>query len=273
MKTEESFDLTSMDEYYATYPEVFDEYFQFHCPRTEERLTSALKRYPKQVDDMRKVVNQLPTIIAEVLEQVSTHLEFTLDLEFYLLVGGFGSNAYVNRRIKGNVYFAVEKLSSDPNHLRVIVAHELGHIYHNILLDRANIDWPSLVWDDGTTSLYREGVATYISQQAVPGLSEAIYFQYDDSGEDWLKFCKNHHADIVAAFLEDAKEWTFEKEREWFRLSGGKRFGYNRIGYYLGTELVRYFVDQLGEEKTMTLWAGTDLRQTVISWLEKDCQQ
>lgn len=176
--------------------------------------------------------------------------------------------AYVNRRIKGNVYFAVEKLSSEPEHLRVIVAHELGHIYHNLLLDQANIHWPSLVWDDGTTSLYREGIATYISQQTVPDLADAVYFHYNNSGDDWLAFCKQSKKEIASAFLADARKWTYGEEREWFRLSGGKQFGYNRLGYYLGMEFVHYCVDQYGEKETLILWAKEDLKEIALNWLE-----
>jgi hypothetical protein len=264
----DTFDLHTLDQYYAQYPEVFEEYFQYHCPRTEERLTKALKRYDSKLNDIQQVVDVLPNVIEEVMHKVAVFFGFDPHIEFYLLIGGFGSNAYVNRRIKGNVYFAVEKLSSNPDHLRAIVAHELGHIYHNLLLDQANIHWASLVWEDGTTSLYREGIATYLSQQTVPGLSRAVYFQYDDSGQDWLTFCKQHKRDIVMAFLADARTWTFDKEREWFRLSGGERFGHSRLGYYLGTEFVRYCVDQFGEKETYILWAKKDLKHIALTWLE-----
>jgi hypothetical protein len=63
----DSFDMCSLEQYYGQYPEVFDEYFQYHCPRTEERLTSALERYPQQLHDMQQVVDRLPNIIREVM--------------------------------------------------------------------------------------------------------------------------------------------------------------------------------------------------------------
>jgi hypothetical protein len=264
----DSFDLHALNRYYATYPKVFGEYFQYHCPRTEERLTQALERYDSRLNDILDVVDVLPNVIEEVMQELAEYFGFDPDIEFYLLIGGFGSNAFVNRKIKANVYFAAEKLSSNPDHLRIIVAHELGHIYHNLLLDQANIDWSALVWEEGTTSLYREGMATYLSQQTVPGEPEAVYFQYDNSGEEWLSFCKQHKRDIAQAFLADARAWSMEKEREWFLLSGGKKFGHSRLGYYLGTEFVRYCVDRFGEKETCILWAKKDLKQIGLKWLE-----
>jgi hypothetical protein len=213
-------DLESLKRYYSKHPEVFDYYFQNHCPRTDERLTKALNIYSEQKEEILETVAKLPSIIMKTTEQVeATHVE--LDIVVYLLVGAFGSNAYVNRKIKADMFLAIEKLSCNTDHLRVIVAHELGHITHNILLDQAGIDWSSLAWEEGTTTLYREGIATYISQQTVPAQAEDVYFLYDDSGKEWLAFCKENHSEIAASFLKDAKEWTYEKEREWFRLSGG----------------------------------------------------
>lgn len=270
LETEKAFGLESLNRYHSKHPEVFDFYFQYHYPHTDERLTTALNRYKSQLDEMLKVVSQLPSVIIETWEQVANYLDIELCLQFYLLVGAFGSNAYVNQKVKADVFLAIEKLSSNHNHLRVIVAHELGHVSHNILLDQAGIDWASLAWEEGTTSLYREGIATYISQQAVPAQAEDVYFLYDDSGEEWLAFCKENHAEIAASFLKDAKEWTYEKEREWFRLSGGKQFGYNRLGYYIGTEFIRHSIGKIGEKETFTLWAYQDIKIIVLSWLEKE---
>ncbi|EEL70365.1 hypothetical protein bcere0026_26630 [Bacillus mycoides] len=35
------------------HPEVFEEYFKFHCPKTEERLSSAIEKYPAKLEDIR----------------------------------------------------------------------------------------------------------------------------------------------------------------------------------------------------------------------------
>lgn len=170
LETEDQVTIETLNCYYAQYPELFDHYFERHCPRTEERLTQAIKRYPAQVAEAKLVAERLPAIIEEVMGRAVAYFGFDPELEFFLLVGGFGSNAYVD--LKKGVYFAVEKLSANPDHLRVIVAHEIGHLYHLRLLAQAGIDWSKVRWD-GLAQTNWEGVATYISQQLVPGQPEA----------------------------------------------------------------------------------------------------
>ena len=47
------------------------------------------------------------------------------------------------------------------------MAHEIGHIYHNVMLQQAGMDWSKAEWNDASVSLYREGVATYLSKNSL----------------------------------------------------------------------------------------------------------
>lgn len=268
-----NFDIATLEQYYNTYPDVFHEYFPNHCQRTEERMNSAIERYAAKIEDMKLVASQLPKIIEEIMQAFTKHFGFELDLQFNLLVGGFGSNAFVERKIIGQVYFAVEKLSPNPDHLRIIVAHEIGHIYHNALADQAGMDWRQLDWTNGMISLYREGVATYLSQQIVKEQDETTYYSYDDTGAEWLQFYKENSNRIAQTFLVDSSDWAFEKEREWFRLSGGQNYGYNRLGYYLGTSLIRDLVEELGAFKALTYWVSEDIKNKISLWLKQKSHQ
>lgn len=259
--------LTDLEDYYTQYPEIFKEYFTYHCPKTEERLQAAIDKYPAKIDEMKSAAELLPEIITETVKKFEERYLLKLDLHFNILVGGFGSNAFVERMILGQIYFCVEKLSANPVHLKVIVAHEIGHVYHNMLSQQQNMDWGKVDWVHGLTTLYREGVATYLSAQIAPNIKDSIYFSYDDNGDEWLAFCKTNHDQIAAAFLEDAEDWDFEKEREWFRLSGGKKFGYNRLGYYLGTKFLEEKAMQIGELEAITLWVQQDEKAQVVDWL------
>jgi hypothetical protein len=251
------------------HPEIFKEYFTFHCPKTPERLNVAIEKYPQKIEDIKLISNILPTIIKEVLENFIQSFGTELDLQFHLLVGGYGSNAFVEKKIIGDIYFAVEKLSSDPNHLRVIVAHEIGHVYHNALSDKEGIDWKTINWENGLLSLYREGIATYLSQKIVPGLDESIYYSYDDEGKSWLEFYQNNIDNVKKSFLRDIlSKWQFDHEKEWFRLSGGRHFGFNRLGYFLGTSFVHHLVQKVGELNAITYWCSNDLNGSVMDWLE-----
>lgn len=118
--------------------------------------------------------------------------------------------------------------------------------------------------------MYREGVATYLSKQIIKELNESVYYSYDNDGERWLQCYIENEEHIKKRFLEDYIEgWTFEKEKEWFRLSGGQYFGYNRLGYFLGTAFVEYIVQALGESEVFTFWNKYNLKSSVLDWLSK----
>ncbi len=114
------------------------------------------------------------------------------------------------------------------------------------------MDGTKAEWTDASVSLYREGVATYLSKQIVKDLSESVYYSDNSDGEPWLQCYKENEEEIKKRFLQDYVEgWTDKKGKEWFRLSGGDYFGYNRLGYFLGTAFVKYLVQTFGESKTL----------------------
>ncbi|MDA1761694.1 aminopeptidase [Bacillus cereus] len=263
-------ELEVLNQYYTSHPEIFEEYFKYHCPKTKERLSNAIKQYPAKIEDIRIIEATLPTIIQEITKEYRSKYNFDVNIKFHLFVGGFGSNAFVEREIIGDIFFAAEKLSPDLNHLRVIVAHEIGHIYHNIMLQQAGMDWSKAEWTDASVSLYREGVATYLSKKIVNDLDESVYYSYNSDGYPWLLYYKENEVKIKKRFLQDYVEgWTDEKEKEWFRLSGGSYFGYNRLGYFLGTAFVEYLVQAFGESEALTFWNKHNLKSNVMDWLSK----
>ncbi|MDF9557458.1 aminopeptidase [Bacillus tropicus] len=263
-------ELAVLNQYFTSHPEIFEEYFKYHCPNTNERLSNAIKQYPAKIEDIRIITKTLPIIIQEITNEYRNKYHFDVNMKFHIFVGGFGSNAFVEREIIGDIFFAAEKLSPDSNHLRVIVAHEIGHIYHNVMLQNDGMDWEKAEWADAAVNLYREGVATYFSKQIMKGLDESVYYSYDNDGERCLQYYIENEEQIKKRFLEDYIEgWTFEKEKEWFRLSGGQYFGYNRLGYFLGTAFVECVAQTLGESEGFTFWNRHDLKRGVMDWLSK----
>ena len=263
-------ELAVLNQYFTSHPEIYEEYFKYHCPNTNERLSNAIKQYPAKIEDIRIITKTLPIIIQEITNEYRNKYHFDVNMKFHIFVGGFGSNAFVEREIIGDIFFAAEKLSPDSNHLRVIVAHEIGHIYHNVMLQNDGMDWEKAEWADAAVNLYREGVATYFSKQIMKGLDESVYYSYDNDGERCLQYYIENEEQIKKRFLEDYIEgWTFEKEKEWFRLSGGQYFGYNRLGYFLGTAFVECVAQTLGESEGFTFWNRHNLKRGVMDWLSK----
>ena len=264
------FGVSNLEAYIQRNPEVFDQYFPNHCPKTEARFQSAIVQYPKEIGEIRTISERLPEVIEEIETDFSTMFFSDFDLGYKLIVGTFGSNAFVSPDNRREIYFAAEKLSSQTDHLKVIVAHEIGHVAHFAFATNQGMDWTTVDWMNGLTTLYTEGMATYLSKRVVPELKESVYFTYDDDGDPWVMCYEENKMKVKRHFFEDVLAgWDMTKEKEWFRLSGGNYFGYNRLGYLLGTDYVEYLVDRIGEAKALTYWNGNDLKDDILSWLQK----
>lgn len=266
--SKEQLTLADLDVYFNEHETIYEDYFPIHCPKTEERLQLAIDKYDSKIGDIRSISSTLPAIIKEMEERFQKAFRLDLQLSHILMVGTFGSNAFVTRHNKRKIYFAAEKLSAKPDHLKVISAHEIGHVTHFTLPTSKGMDWSTVDWMTGLTTLFTEGAATYLSKKIVPGLQKSVYFTYDDEGDPWVNCYEENKAEVKRRFLEDATgEWDMVKEKEWFRLSGGSYFGYNRLGYLLGTDYVEQLVEKLGEEEALTFWNGNDVKSDILKWL------
>ncbi|WP_052360702.1 DUF5700 domain-containing putative Zn-dependent protease [Oceanobacillus manasiensis] len=204
------FTIENLENYYYKFPDVFEAYFKSHCQRTPERLNAAIERYPEKYKAMQQTANLLPGILQEVYEDLSKLLGIQMSIKARILVGGFGSNAYVT--YDGTMHFAVETLTDESKYLKVLVAHEMVHTFHYELLKRVGFDFSKFALD-GYTSLYLEGAATYLSEVINPRLPERVYLSFNESGEEWITLYKNNYNEIMTSFKNDLLEWSMEAER------------------------------------------------------------
>ncbi|GAQ19282.1 peptidase MA superfamily protein [Oceanobacillus picturae] len=260
----ERFTIENLVSYYREFPNVFEDYFNSHCQRTAERLNSAIDRYPEKYESMKQAAQLLPVILKEVYEELSKLLGIQMSIKARILVGGFGSNAYVAH--DGKMHFAIETLTGNPKYLKVLVAHEMAHTFHYELLKGVGFDFSKFALD-GYTSLYLEGAATYLSEVINSRLPERVYLSFNDSGEEWIAFYKNNYKEILTSFKDDLLQSSMEVEREWFLLRGGKKFGFNRLGYLVGKDFVKYSVKEFGLKESLTFWAKNDIKSVIRDWL------
>ncbi|WP_286183577.1 hypothetical protein [Bacillus sp. ISL-55] len=255
--------------YYMKFPGIFKEYFLYHCKDTEERHIQSIKRYPQVLTSIKLIHNEIVTIIKEVEQNYLGMYQVNFPIDIYLIVGGFGSNAYSHKQIIPNVTFALEKLSPESSHLQAIIAHELGHVTHNIISDKAGNEWSKMEWNNPLIWLFQEGAATHFSRKTSPGLSSSVYFSYDDNGDEWLEFASAHKKEIQLEFAKDlAKSTPQQIFREWFSINGGKTFGFPRLAYFLGDLLFQEKVLQVGEMNAIISWKDHNFEEVVNSWLE-----
>ena len=261
--------ISFLREYYGKYPDIFKEYFSGHCKDTEERHLQSIERYPGAFESIKQVHHQIEPIVEEVVTSYEQQYDISFPIEVNYIVGGFGSNAYTYKQIIPNITFALEKLSPEPNHLRVIVAHEFGHCAQNILSDRAGMDWSTAKWTEPLIWLYREGIATYLSKQIVLGLDPSIYLSYGNKDLEWSEdFRAQHIEQFKQAFLRDYEK--LDKQElffEWFSINGGTTFGHSRLAYLLGTHFVEEYIGKHGERAAILAWMEPGFEDKVKGWL------
>lgn len=249
--------------YYAEYPTIFAHYFPLHCKDTEEKHTESIRKYPQHFATIKKVHENILPIIQEIAAEYEKLYQITFPVDITFIVGGFGSNAYTNHKIIPDITFALEKLSPEPDHLRLIVTHEFGHAAQNIISDRAGMDWPTVHWTSLLIGLYREGVATHF-----PMYTLLSTFLMTMKGYEWLTFAEANAESIKKAFAEDYEVLTRDALfREWFSINGGQRFGYSRLAYFLGDLFFQYRVKEIGEIETIIAWKNKDFENNVKQWL------
>lgn len=256
-------------EYHRQYPDIFAQYFQYHCRNHEKRIPKSIEQLECEKNHIQRVQENILPIIHETAARFKAAYGVEFPIEVSLIAGIYGSNAYTWRQIIPNITFALEQLTDDKEHLRAIVSHEFGHAAQNILSDQAGMDWKSVSWNNPLIWLNQEGAAIHFSRKIAPGLASSAYFSFNDQGDAWLSFAKSHANEIKKKFYEDfQKDQHEDLYREWFSIRGGQTFGYSRLGYFIGDLFFQSQIERLGEERAIIAWCNTGFPDQVQIWLE-----
>jgi hypothetical protein len=265
----EHLSVDSLKEYHQQFPDIFGQYFQYHCRNHEERIPRSIEQLESKKSHIQRVQENIIPIIHETATRFKGAYGVGFPIEVSLIAGFYGSNAYTWRQIIPNITFALEQLTDDKEHLRAIVSHEFGHAAQNILSDQAGMDWRTVTWDSPLIWINQEGAAIHFSRKIALGLPSSVYFNFNNQGDGWLSFAKSHADEIKKEFYEDfQKHQPGDLYREWFSIRGGQTFGYSRLGYFIGDLFFQSQIERLGEERAIIAWCKTGFLDQVKIWLE-----
>ena len=115
---------------------------------------------------------------------------------------------------------------------RRVVAHEVAHLAHQA--------WRNERWEgsaDPWWTLYEEGFATYCERDLEPWA-----FGLRTGRSDWLAWCERRRPWLARKFLRDVKAGRSLRTffGSWYNISG-----HIETGYYLGSELIREWSNEL----------------------------
>ena len=232
------------ERYEGEHREVFD---AFYAGSGNPTGRSNLVR---DLSTVRSRVRAAAPVERRLIEEVEPAVQAALGLpadpspQHVLVVGSFSVDADVGRLGDDVALFHCLEWFHGEEGMRVLVAHEDAHAWHEIALGVVPPE------DDPAWMAFYEGVAIRASREVVPGRPAEQYFWYGHGGfADWLPWCDERRQELLDGFAADLDDpGAVEK---WF--GGGVVDGRWRLGYYLADVLVGRLGRPLPELVTMSV--------------------
>lgn len=230
--------------------ELWDSYAISAFPGLKEKVEQDFSRLTDYKDKIYGILNNVPTNIksAEATHQSFINAtknlsekiknKFNVDLDVAIILYlGLGNAAGWATTIKNQkvVLIGLEKIVElgwcSENDMRALIYHELGHIYHFLFEHKELIISKR---KESVRQLYREGIAMVFEQILCDDAN-----RYHQNADGWLDWCKKNNRLIKAEYLKRLKsnESVQDFFGDWCRF-----MEHSDVGYYLGTEFVRFLM-------------------------------
>ncbi len=227
----------SFKEYEALFPELFDHYFQFWCPRTHAFAELTNDEIDRRVNRVRNVLLQIESRFCNI------GLDLT-QMQIVLFVGGNTSNGHAFMRANQPiVWLPVETYATDHRAL-IFIAHEIIHGLHYAAA-------PEFMFSDVESKndigrqLITEGLATYLTT-TILNVAElhALWADYlsESEASRWLADCREQYPALAEWFLNHFHESILGCEI--FQANGPTDIWRHRAGYYVGLDVVRAIAER-----------------------------
>lgn len=188
-------------------------------------------RLPAMKEARKNIVSLYPTLFGQARQE----LGFETDITCVIYVGiGCGAGWVTTYQDKSAILFGLENIAecgwSDINSITGLIAHELGHVVHEILRQQAKLgDIEDGVW----WQLFSEGFAQRCEHLI---LGQNTWHEAKDASSNWLTWCENNEAYLASEFLRFVDEG---KDIRPFFGSWHNIDGYSQCGYFLGHEALK----------------------------------
>lgn len=166
----------------------------------------------------------------DIFDKFNTKLDVNIILYLGLCNGAGWYTKADNKRV---VLLGIEKIIElgwiDIRSLKALIYHELGHVWHDI--QREGMD---VVQNSSISQLYQEGIAMVFEQSMFDDIN---YFHQNRNG--WLDWCLSNEKEIKGEYLKRINNNQSVQDffGDWCHYKG-----YSDVGYFLGTQFVRYML-------------------------------
>lgn len=166
----------------------------------------------------------------DIFDKFNTKLDVNIILYLGLCNGAGWYTKVDNKRV---VLLGIEKIIElgwiDITYLEALIYHELGHVWHDIQREGMGV-----VKNSSIFQLYQEGIAMVFEQSM---FNSSNYFHQNRDG--WLDWCLSNEKEIKKEYLKriNNNESVQDFFGDWCNYKG-----YSDVGYFLGTQFVRYLL-------------------------------
>lgn len=245
-----------VERYEGAHPEVFAAYYDGHGT-TEGRasmvrdLSTIRTRVRDAVPAEHRLIDEVEPAVQEALGLPSAPAP-----RHVLLVGSMSTDADVGRLDDQVTLFHCLEWFHEEEGMRLLVAHEDTHAWHEIALGLAPPE------DDLAWLAFYEGMAIQATRAVVPGRPEEEYFWYGHGGfAEWLPWCEEHRDDLLARFAADLDDPAAVET--WF--GAGLVDLHWRVGYYVADQLIRQLDRPLPELVALSVEEGQAAIRSVLA--------
>lgn len=225
-------------EHMAPWPDLREKLIDDYARNRVDWRSVALQRVFPYLDQrlpaMKTAHEGILAVYEEVVGRARDVLGFNQALTLVVYVGiGCGAGWATQFTERPAILLGLENIAecgwTQPDRLRALIAHELGHLAHyqwrlGGRLNRGEGAW----WQ-----LYSEGFAQFCEHRIT---GREGWHMHDGANDDWLEWCRSNVGWLAREFLRrvDAGESASDFFGSWYDI-GGRR----QTGYFLGHELIR----------------------------------
>ena len=248
-------------DYADRHPGIFDLYLERWASTVQ--IEPAIRRYTSNEVDLRAVAEQLVDRLPGALQACLHHFQVPdIDLPVVLLVGLYSSDGW-GTVFEGRptIFFAVEYVPPPP-FLDMFLVHELAHAVH---LELGAADWRGTIGE----ALFLEGLAMTVSQQVVPGFSDATYAWCRPCYDTWLDDCLRAWPDLRSGLLSVFDRDDIESYMPYFSPAAANvRHSVSKPGYAVGQVIVKTLLKHVSIAE-LGRWTEAQVAQEVRRVLEQ----
>ncbi len=226
-------------QYMASWPDLLAAQIEdYASQKLDWRQIAREKVFPfldERLPAMRRACQNLLDLGVPVCAKAQLVLAFDSEMAFVIYVGiGCGAGWATTFRNLPSVLFGLENIAesgwSEPAAITGLMAHEIGHLAHQVWRARRGKPISAGPW----WQLYEEGFAQYC-ESLILG-TNAWHQTIGGNDDDWFSWCQSHKGGLAVEFLRmaDAGLPVNPFFGSWFDICGK-----SETGYFLGCEAMR----------------------------------